>query len=105
VDARATINAHLRAQRADTEKDIVEKNIVAASAARSSPGGKVVKAKNIGGWAARTSGARCLAPPEEALCGNVSTEGINVRGVGGGVARSTGTGSLTITFKSGREGL
>ena len=42
----------------------------------------------------------------EALCGSVSTEGFNVRGVGGGdVARSTGTGSLTITFKSGREGL
>ena len=40
-----------------------------------------------------------------ALPGNVSTEGFNVRGVGGGVARSTGTGSLTITFKSGREGL
>ena len=37
-----------------------------------------------------------------ALPGNVPTEGFNVRGVGGGVARSTGTGSLTITFKSGR---
>ena len=41
----------------------------------------------------------------EALCGSVSTEGFNVRGVGGDVARSTGTGSLTITFMSGREGL
>ena len=41
----------------------------------------------------------------EALCGNVSTEGVNVRGIGDGVARSTGTGSLTIPFKSGREGL
>ena len=33
MDARATINAHLRARRADTEKDIVEKNIVAESVA------------------------------------------------------------------------
>ena len=39
------------------------------------------------------------------LPGNVSAEGFNVRGVGGGVARSTGAGSLTTTFKSGREGL
>ena len=38
------------------------------------------------------------------LCGNVSTKGCDVRVVGGSVARSAGTGSLTTTFKSWREG-
>jgi len=125
------INAHLRERRADTEKDAVTngaasatdmerdivaesaadmaKSIAAASAARPSPGGKVVKAKNIGGSGQTPPPSPIDEAPTfeleqplsllvgtgamthvagrgwEALCGNVSTEGFNVRGVGGGV--------------------
>ena len=41
----------------------------------------------------------------EALRGNISTTGRDVRGVGSVAVRSAGAGSLTITFKSGRGGL